>query len=69
MCAHERRTLGSWTVKPVRTWQALRVEPVVAVVRPAGVVGEEPLPARFAHVADYVARGVALVINVPFTIW
>ena len=49
------------------TCGTLRVQPVVAVVRPAGVVGIEPRPARLALLADHVARGVALVSYVRVT--
>ena len=52
-----------WTIR------TLRVEPVVAVVRPAGVVGIEPRPARLALLADHVARGVALLLHVTNQPW
>jgi hypothetical protein len=42
------------------------VEEVVAKAHPAGVVGEEPRPARLAAIAEYVARGVALLQHVRF---
>ncbi len=51
------------TVRPSRTQHTLRVQPVVAVVRPARVVGEEPRPALLALLADHVARGVTQALQ------
>ena len=65
----EQRLLESGSARTeVIFWTSytLRVQPVVAVVRPACVVGVEPRPARLALLADHVARGVALVSYVKF---
>jgi hypothetical protein len=45
------------------TWHTFSVEPVVAVVDPAGSLGVEPLPARLAAFADQIARGVSLLLH------
>ena len=63
----EQRLLksGSARTKVIfRTCYTLRVQPVVAVVRPAGVVGEEPRHARLTLLADHVARGVAFFVYI-----
>jgi len=53
----------SWTVKVHRTQNALRVKTVVSVAHSAGVVVVLSRRACLALLADYVARGGALLLH------
>ena len=65
--AQDRRPSPCRTVGPWRTWHTLSVEPVVAVVRSACVVGVKPRRTLLTILADHVTRGVALVSYVRVT--